>query len=183
MHFVQAGLLRRMRANSRATMSIVQHYWILASVDRIFWPVILYCLYLAFGPWVYCELADGHYGFVFASGIYLNGAFLPGSLTFFYGCAQLVFCECPLNWVYSRCLAKRYNQVIGMPVKNHRGWSKNFSQILFYLIILIETALSILFCVLYGVSAFFLAIFRTWSVVLNIWLYYSARNVPEHALR
>lgn len=172
-----------MRANSRASMSIVQHYWILASVDRIFWPVILYCLYLAFGPWVYCELADGQYGFVFASGIYLNGAFLPGSLTFFYGCAQLVLCEVPLSWVYSRCLGKRYNQVIGMPVKNHRGWSKNFSQILFYLIIMIESALSILFCLLYGVSAFFLAIFRTWSVVLNLWLYYSARNVPEHALR
>lgn len=172
-----------MRANCRASMSIVQHYWILASVDRIFWPVVLYIFYLACGPWVYCELADGHYGFVFASGIYLDGAFLPGSLTFFYGCAQLLLCEFPLIWVYTRCLAKRYNQVIGMPVKNHRGWSKNFSQILFYLIIIIEIALSIFFCILYGVSAFFLGIYRTWSVVLNIWLYYLAQRVPEHSLR
>lgn len=132
---------------------------------------------------MYCELADGQYGFVFASGIYVGGAFLPGSLTFFYAFAQMLLSQFPLNWVYAKCLAKKYYQVIGMPVKNHRGWSKNCSQILFYLIISIEIALSILFGILYGATAFFLGVSRTWSVVLNIWLYYSAQNVPEHALR
>lgn len=173
-----------MRANSRASMSIVQLYWILASVNRIFWPVVFYCFYLAFGPWVYCELVEpGQYGFVFASGIYLNGAFLPGSLTFFYGFAQLMMCQFPLNWVYASCLAKRYCEAIGMPVKNHRGCLKNFPHILFFVIIVIEIALSIFFGTLYGVIAFLLGIPRTWSVVMNIWLYYLAQTVPDDALR
>lgn len=183
---ISVGLLNRRRNSCRTSMSCLQQFWILSSVDRIFWPVILYCIYLAVGPWVICEIVDGRYGAVFVWGIYLDGSFLPGSLTFFYGFSQLLLCQCPLNWIYSKCLAKRYYQVIGMPTKNHRGWwcsPRKISQAAFYFIITIEILLSIFFGILYGASAFFLSVFRTWSVVMNIYLYYLANNLPDNALR
>lgn len=176
-----------MRVNCRGSMPIVtkvvQHYWILSSVNRIFWPVILYCFYLGFGPWVFCDIVDGHYGIVFAWGIYLNGTFLPGSLTYIYGFTQLLLCQIPMNWVFSRSLVKRYYEAIGMPAKSHRGWWKKFFRALFYLIMTVEVALAIFFGLLYGAMAFFLGVSRTWSVAMNIYLYYLARNVPDHALR
>lgn len=181
-----AGLLSRKRNSCRTSMSCLQQFWILASVDRIFWPIILYCFYLAVAPWVICEIVDGRYGAVFAWGIYFDGAFLPGSLTFFYGFSQIILCQCPLNWVFSKCLAKRYNQAIGMPTKIHRGWlctAEKLSQATFYFIIIIEILLSIFFGILYGAVAFFLSVFRTWSVVMNIYLYYLANNAPDYCLR
>lgn len=184
-NLILVGLLRRMRSDGCAANTVIQHYWILASVNRIFWPVILYCIYLIFGPWNWSDLADGHYGFVFASVIYVDGVFLPGSLTFFYGCVELLLCQLPLNWVYARCLAKRYCQVTGMSAKSYRGCLHKFAQILFYLIITIEIFISIFNGITYGLASIFLGVFGTsiWSIVLNVWLYYMARNVPEHALR
>lgn len=183
---ISVGLLSRRRSSCRLSMSFLQQFWILSSVDRIFWPVILYCFYLAVGPWVVCEIVDGRYGAVFVWGVYFDGTILPGSLTFFYGFFQLLLCQCPLNWIFSKCLAKRYYQVIGLPTKNHRGWwcsPKKFSQVAFYFIIIIEIFLSIFFGILYGTVAFFLSVFRTWSVVMNIYLYYLANNMPDSAFR
>lgn len=177
------GLLRRMRANCRISISIVQHYWILASVNRICLPLVLYCFYLTVGPYMYCEIAPGQYGFVFMSGIYLDGVFLSGSFTYVYGFIQLLILQCPLIWIYAKCLANRYDHVIGMPVKNHRGCSKNCPRILFYVIIIIEIAICIFFGFMFGVAAFISGIFQTWSIPMNILLYYLARNLPVHALR
>lgn len=182
-HFILAGLLRRMHAKCRASMSIVQHYWILASVDRIFWPVTLYCFYLAIGPWMYCEIADGQYGFIFASGIYVDDVFLPGSFTFMFGFVQLLLFQCPLIWVFAKCVAQQYYKMIGMPAKNHRGCARNFSKILFYFIITFEILICILFCTMSGMVSFISGIFQTWSVAMNVWLYYLAKTVPIHSLR
>lgn len=180
-----AGLLSRRRASCRTSMSMLQQLWILSSVDRLFWPIILYCVYLAVGPWVICEIVDGRYGAVFVWGIYLDGAFLPGSLTYFYGFSQILLCQCPLNWIFSKRLTKTYYQAIGMPTKNHRGWCtpRKITRVAFYFIIIIEIALSIFFGILYGSVAFILGVFRTWSVIMNIYLYYLTRNLPDHALR
>lgn len=182
---IRFGVLRRMRADGCASNTIIQHYWILASVNRIFWPVILYCIYLVFGPWNFSELSDGHYGFVFAYVIYVDGVFLPGSLTFFYGCVELLLSQLPLIWVYARCLAKRYSEETGTAMGSYRGCIHKFSQILFYVIITIQIAISIFNGLIYGASAFFLGVFGLglWSLVFNITLFYLARNVPEHALR
>lgn len=167
-------------------MSCCQQYWILASVDRLFWPIILYCFYLGGGPWVICEVVDGRYGIVFIWGVIIDGAYLPGSLTYLYGFTQLLLCQFPLIWIFSKAVAKRYYEVIGMPPKNHRGWwrsSRKMSQGLFYFLISIEILLSIFFGILYGAVAFFLGFFRTWTVMLNIWLWYSVNNLPESALK
>lgn len=178
--------MNRKKSSCRSSMSWFQKYWILASINRLFWPILLYCIYLAIGPWAVCEVVDGQYGVLFIWGIYINGTFFPGSLTYLYAFSQLAFCQLPLIWIFSKCTAKRYYQMIGMPTKKHRGpmYSlRKIHKLAFYIIITIEIILSIYFGVYYGTIAFLLGPFRTWTVLLNIYLYYLAKNVPDHVLR
>lgn len=167
-------------------MSLFQQFWILASVNRIFWPVILYCVYLTFGPWIISEMIDNHFGVVLMWGNYVEGTLVAGGLTYIFGFIQLLCCQFPLNWIYSKCVAKRYYQTIGMPAKHYRRrWcSLRFvAPALFYFIIIIEILVAIFFGIFYGVAGFFLGVFRTWSVVMNIILYYLANKTPDNALR
>lgn len=63
--------------------------WILATVDRIFWPLVLYPVYLTFGPWSIGHIIEDYVGVIFAWGIFINGTFLPGSFTYAYGFLQV----------------------------------------------------------------------------------------------
>ncbi|KFM76795.1 Transmembrane protein 62, partial [Stegodyphus mimosarum] len=60
---------------------------LLASVEYVFWPVVIGALYMAIGPWFFGYIIDGHIGICFVWGIFLAGTFLPGGLTFFAGTA------------------------------------------------------------------------------------------------
>lgn len=167
-------------------MSLFQQFWILSSVDRIFWPIILYCVYLTAGPLLISEMIDGHYGAVFMWGNYVEGTFVAGGSTFSFGFTQLTLCQFPFNWIYSKCLAERYNKMIGKPVKTHRRRCctlRIVSPAIFYFIIIVEVLVSIAFGIFYGVVGFFTGIFRTWSVLMNIVLYYLAKNAPNNALK
>lgn len=64
--------------------------WMLSAVDITFWPLVLYPVYLTFGPWSIGYLVEDHIGVVFAWGIFVNGTFLPGSFTYAYGFIQVV---------------------------------------------------------------------------------------------
>lgn len=81
--------------------------WILSTVDRLIFPIVGYCLYLTCGPWSFGEVIDGHLGIVFVWGIFVNGSFLPGTLTYFYGFFQLMFCQLPLIVIYASNVVKR----------------------------------------------------------------------------
>lgn len=167
-------------------MSCVQQFWILASVDRIFWPIFAYMVYLAAGPWAICEVIDDHYGVVFLWGIYVDGTYMPGTLTYLYGSFQLLLCQFPVICILAKCVEKRYFNVIGMPLKKHRGSicsPRKLSQAPFYIIVGAEIGLAITFAYNYGMLAFLITPFRTWSIVLNLMLWYSVKRLPEHCMR
>lgn len=63
--------------------------WMLSAVDLTFWPVVLYPLYVAFGPWSIGYLVEDHIGIVFLWGIFVDGTFLPGPFTFAFGLIQV----------------------------------------------------------------------------------------------
>jgi hypothetical protein len=68
----------------------LRKFWVMSTVDRLFWPVILYPLYLSFGPWSIGYLVEDHLGVIFAWGIFVNGSYLPGSFTYAYGFIQVI---------------------------------------------------------------------------------------------
>ncbi|XP_031628845.1 transmembrane protein 62-like [Contarinia nasturtii] len=183
---IKVGLLRQKRGNSRYSMSIVQQYSILTSVNRIFWPIIVYCIYLAVGPWMVCEIIDGHYGIAFAWGIYLDGGIFPSPMTFLYGITQIVMCQMPMIWIFSKRLTKRYYEAIGIPSKKSRGKScssRQISNIIFYGVISIEFVATIMFGIFYDAFGYVVGISRTYSLIMNIVLWHLAGNVPDNALR
>lgn len=183
---ILAGKLNRQRATCRTSMSFIQRFWILSSVDRIFWPILVYCFYLSIGPWSIGEVIDDHIGVIFIWGIYIDGSFLPGSLTFLYGFFQLLLCQFPLICIYAMCIEKRYKRFIGLPMKPQRASSfslRKMSQVPFCLIMSVEVLLAIFFGLAYGTVAFLLGPFRTYSVILNFVLWYMARNVPDQCLQ
>jgi len=42
------------------------------------------------GPWFIGEIISGQIGCMFVYGLYVNGHFIPGSLTFYYGVFQVI---------------------------------------------------------------------------------------------
>ncbi|PNF33569.1 hypothetical protein B7P43_G16995 [Cryptotermes secundus] len=87
--------LVRARKHYRPRVSIcffqnwIRKLWILSTVDRVFYPLVLYALYLTVGPWSIGEVIEGHTGIIFAWGTIVNGAYLPGSFTYAYGFLQV----------------------------------------------------------------------------------------------
>lgn len=68
----------------------------MSTMNTFFWALVLYPIFLAIGPWSIGYLVENHIGVVFAWGIFVNGAYLPGSFTYAYGFIQ-VFNKMPLN--------------------------------------------------------------------------------------
>lgn len=56
----------------------------------MFYPLTLYAVYITVGPWSIGAVIEGHVGAIFAWGIIVNGAYLPGSFTYAYGFLQVV---------------------------------------------------------------------------------------------
>ncbi|CAL8074384.1 unnamed protein product [Calicophoron daubneyi] len=60
-----------------------------ATCKPIFWPLVIYLVYEACGPIFAGYLISGHFGVVFSFGIYIDGHFLPETLTYLYEFIQL----------------------------------------------------------------------------------------------
>lgn len=86
--FVTAGKIKIPR-RSKFGYTLIRKLWILSSIDRIFYPLMLYTLYICIGPWSIGYIIEDNLGVIFAWGIITNGAFLPGSFTYAYGSLQV----------------------------------------------------------------------------------------------
>lgn len=178
------GWLSKPRATCPFSLGLVRRFWILSTINRITFPIVFYCLYLLVGPWSIVEVVDGHTGFVFFHGIYINGGYVPNSLSCLYGFFQLMLCQLPMIFIFSTLVNKRYCKYVGIH-RNSKSTSlmRKLSHAPFFIIILIEVILAIVFASDYGIIALLLSPFRTWSVVMNIILWYLAKNIPDECLR
>lgn len=151
--------------------------WVLSKIDRVFYPIVLYAMYLPFGPWAIGQLIDGYTGTVFAWGIIIKGAFLPEPFTYMYGSVQLVFVNIPLVLVLAYSLENRlYNH-------NIRGVRRLLKNMPFVLMLSIQMLLAYFFWLEYGTMSFLFGPLRTWSVVLSIILWYKIMTLPPEYCR
>lgn len=177
---VLSGKMKKPRIKSYYCRDTIQKLWILSSLDRIFMPIIIYCVYIAIGPWSFGDVIDNFWSVVFVWGIFVNNSYIPGTLTYLYGFFQLMFCTFPLIFVYANSIRNRYLTIHGE--KRKTNIIKYFKYLPFIVIIGIEIVLAIIFWWAYGTVAFVVGPFRTWSVILHITLFYLAENVPEKSL-
>lgn len=156
---------------------ILRRIWLLSKIDRVYYPIILYAMYMPFGPWAIGELIDGYVGAIFAWGIIIKGAFLPEPFTYMYGSVQLMFVQLPLIFVLAYCLEGRLFS------PNVRGMRRLLKNLPFIFLLSIQLLLAYFFWLEYGTMAFMFGPLRTWSVFLSILLWYKIWTLPPDYCR
>lgn len=130
------------------------------------------------------EVVDGHIGYVFFHGIYLNGGYIPNALSCLYGFFQLILCQLPMTFIFATLVNKRYCKYVGIQRKSKSSaLLRKLSHAPFFIIISVEILLAIVFGTDYGMVALLLSPFRTWSVIMNVVLWCLAKNIPYESLR
>ncbi|KAJ8984441.1 hypothetical protein NQ317_012505 [Molorchus minor] len=180
---VASGRLVKPNLERNCCSAWLRKIWILSNIDRLFWPIVLYPIYLTFGPWTIGYLVEDHIGTIFAWGIFVNGVFLPGSFTYVYGFFQLLTFQVPLILIMSNVVDHRYQQIILKPGKRIPLRRKICLHLPFFIVFSMQLAMAYLFWLAYGTMAFLLGPLRTWSLILAGILYYEAYKLPNRCTR
>ncbi|XP_050511047.1 transmembrane protein 62-like [Diabrotica virgifera virgifera] len=183
-HFlVSEGRLVKPKLRKSCWYNCFKKIWILTTVDRIFWPIVVYPIYLAVGPWTVGYLVEDHIGAIFAWGIIVHNSFLPGAFTYAYGFLQLLLFHLPLIFILANAVFIRFREVT-LKVGNKQSIRSRVCRHLpFTVIFVIQVITAYLFWLAYGTLAFLLGPLRTWSLILAGVLYYHAMRLPEKCTR
>lgn len=166
---------------------------------------MLYTLYIGVGPWSVGYIIDDNLGVIFAWGIFINGAFLPGSFTYAYGFLQLFTFHLPMIFLLANICDIKYvvlkSTFVTLPCslilkqyfffrlhiyagKISKTKIRKFVQHIPFLIVLsLQMLFAYFFWLAYGTMAFLIGPLRTWSIVLAIWLWLQAIRLPEKCMR
>ncbi|XP_077477350.1 transmembrane protein 62 [Stigmatopora argus] len=174
--FMRHGPVTRGGWSSQACLSLR----LLSKVDSFFYSLLLFNMCTALGPWFIGELIDGHRGACFAFGVFIDGHFLEGSLTYVVGVTQLLFFNMPLTlylcWsLQQRCRGNTLRSLLLRPGCRWRCLAVH----LLMLLLLAWQAHSCYFLLeTYGILAFLLSPVRMWALGLGMILIYRAWNCP-----
>lgn len=167
--------------SSQACMSLQ----LVSRMNTFYYSLLLFNLCTALGPWFIGELIDGHSGACFAFGVFIDGHFLEGSLTYVVGVVQLLFFNMPLTcylcWsLHHRCRGNTFRSHFLRPGCRWRTLAVH----LFMMLLLTWQAHSCYFLLeTYGPMAFFLSPVRTWALGLSLLLVYRAWTGPAPLTR
>lgn len=141
---------------------------ILSKINIFYYSVLLLTLYTVLGPWFVGEIIDGKLGCCFSFGIFVDGHFLQGGLTFISGIIQLVFFNIPLMAYLCWSLLQR---CFGHSFRSHLYQGKHLKIIPVYLLVLPLYIWQVYSCyflqVTYGTLAFVFSPLRTWLTLLT----------------
>ncbi|CAG5866682.1 unnamed protein product [Menidia menidia] len=158
---------------------------LVSKIDTFYYSLLLFNMCTALGPWFVGELIDGHSGACFAFGVFIDGHFLEGSLTYVIGVIQLLFFNMPLTsylcWsLHHRCHGSTFRSHFLRPGRRWRTLAVH----LFMLLLLTWQVHSCYFLLeTYGPTAFFLSPVRTWALGLGLLLVYRAWTGPAPLVR
>uniref|UniRef100_A0A8C2BIT7 Transmembrane protein 62 n=1 Tax=Cyprinus carpio TaxID=7962 RepID=A0A8C2BIT7_CYPCA len=128
------------------------------------------------GPWFIGEVIDGHNGACFAFGVFVDGHFVEGSLTYVVGVIQVLFFNMPLTYylcwsLHHRCRGTSFRSHFCRPGSNWRTLAMHIGM----LVLMIWQAYSCYFLLeTFGALAFFLSPVRTWALLMGLLLVYRA---------
>ncbi|CAH1408192.1 unnamed protein product [Nezara viridula] len=165
----------------------LKSFWALSNLNSLFYPIFLYPIYISIGPWAVAELVEGHYGWIFVWGIFVNGTFIADSFTYIYALVQLFLFEGPIILCTAYSLNKRLHEypVSSKPRNKNKLLQavNSFISGLPYLLLLLSQLLLLYSSYLaYG----FLAVigpFRSWPIILILWCWHHTKTVPLLTVR
>ncbi|XP_066245016.1 transmembrane protein 62-like [Euwallacea similis] len=180
---ISGGLISQPRLRGNFIKTLIRKLWVLTTIDRIFWPIVLYPLYLVMGPWSIGYIVEDYLGVIFSWGIFVDGAFLPGSFTYAYGFVQMITFQIPLTFILINTVNRRYNHLTLKTGKKLTIKQVTCAHLPFCVVFTIQVIMAYLFWMAYGTLAFILGPLRTWSLVLAAVVYYTALRLPEKCFR
>ncbi|XP_016067841.1 PREDICTED: transmembrane protein 62 isoform X2 [Miniopterus natalensis] len=146
---------------------------VLSKINISYYSLLLLTLYTVLGPWFIGEITKGKMGCCFSFGIFVDGHFLQGSITFVVGLLQLAFFNIPLMAYLCWSLLQR---CFGHNFRSHLRQGKYLKIIPVHLVMLLLYASQIYSCyflhMTYGTVAFFFSPLRTWLTLLTPLLIY-----------
>lgn len=181
-HYVKAGKLARPRYSSSCARCFMRKMWLVSTVNRIFYPLVVMAIYIPIGPWFIGYIIENHVSVCFAWGMFVNGTFLPGGFTFVYAVLHLWTFNFPLMLILARCLEYRYEQ-LQRAVLPPSLPAYVFRQLPMLLLLLFNCYVAYLTIPTYGTLAFFMNPIKTWSVIAAVILWQLAIHMPEHCFR
>ncbi|XP_019824179.2 transmembrane protein 62 isoform X1 [Bos indicus] len=141
---------------------------VLSKLNISYYSVLLLTLYTVLGPWFVGEITKGKLGCCFSFGIFVDGHFLQGSLTFIVGILQLVFFNIPLMVYVCWILLQR---CFGHSFRSHLRQGKYLKIIPVHLLMLLLYIWHIYSCyflhVTYGTLALLFSPLRTWLTLVT----------------
>lgn len=158
--------------SSQAWMSL----HLVSKSNVFFYTLLLFNLCTALGPWFIGEVIDGHIGVCFAFGVFVDGHFLEGSLTYVVGFIQVLFFNMPLTYylcwsLHHRCRGTNFRSHFCRPGCRWRTLAVHLGM----LVLMIWQAYSCYFLLeTYGSLAFFMSPVRTWALLMGLLLVYRA---------
>ncbi|XP_073720903.1 transmembrane protein 62-like isoform X1 [Misgurnus anguillicaudatus] len=147
---------------------------LVSKINIYYYSLLLFNLCTALGPWFIGEVIDGHTGACFAFGVFVDGHFHEGSLSFAVGFLQVLFFNMPLTFylcwsIHHRCHGTNFRSHFCQP--GGRLWTMPVHVVM--LVLLIWQAYSCFFLLAtYGPLAFFLSPVRTWALLMAVLLVY-----------
>ncbi|KAK9885653.1 hypothetical protein WA026_012417 [Henosepilachna vigintioctopunctata] len=175
---LKVGRMSKLKRNQSIWKLWIRKLCLLSTIDRIFWPLVLYPLYLCVGPWSIGYIIEEHIGVIFAWGIYIRGSFLPGSFTYVYGFIQLVTFQVPLILILAHGVDQRYQYSILKPGRKRSMLNMVCAQLPFLILIFVQLEMAYFFWLAYGTLAFVLGPLRTWSIFVALALWHQTLTFP-----
>ncbi|KYN02695.1 PREDICTED: transmembrane protein 62-like [Cyphomyrmex costatus] len=162
--------------------SWLRKLWILCTIDRVFYGLMLYILYFAVGPWTVGEIIEDHLGIIFVWGTFIENMYLPGGLTYAYGFLQLLCFHLPLIFTLAHQADHRLRdtECPSRVVSKFRIVGR-FLPIL--ILILLQAVLGYFLYLEYGTTAIILCPLRTGSIIVAASLSYFVTTMPVSYLR
>ncbi|XP_068961962.1 transmembrane protein 62 isoform X1 [Petaurus breviceps papuanus] len=151
---------------------------VLSKTDTFYYIVLFLNLYTVLGPWFVGEITDGKMGCCFSYGVFVDGHFFPGSMTYVIGIIKILLFNIPLlvylcwtlllrcqGYIFSTHLKGRYYKIL----------PAHIFMLLFYLcqigsIYLLGKAygtVAVLFSPLYTWLALFTPVLVRWAWILS----------------
>ncbi|XP_031848051.1 transmembrane protein 62 [Nomia melanderi] len=175
--------MHRPRFRIKFFHSWLRKLWILSTVDRLCFPLVLYALYLIVGPWAIGEIIDNHTGVIFAWGTFVGNSYLPGAFTYAYGFFQLFSFHLPLTLILAHRVDKRLENLNKPDYKSAFKICFLWQHLPITLLILMQASMAYFFWLAYGTLATMLCPLRTWSIFLAIMLWHQVNTMPQSCLR
>lgn len=176
--------MKRPNIKSSYWRSFAQKYLILASIDKIFYGIVFLVIYTTFGLWSCHEILDGHVGYVFLWGLFVQGKYVEGNLSYWYGMNQLIFFQFPLTIIMAGILKNRYQSFIKAEKCNFSILTGLKANLSFVALIIAEMFLAFLSLQQNGFIPFLFAPLRTWIPIFAIFLFYHAQwKIPDPAFK